>query len=195
MIRIYGKLARQFKKRYGTDPRAIPIRVESASEMMRALDANFPGFRRLLNRSGYYRVTSDDKVVPESEVEMNFLGSREWSIMPAAAGSKEGGVLQTIAGAVLIVVGVVASAYGYGAIGSPLIKMGAAMMIGGVGQMLTGTPDMGDPGANEAQDERRSFLFSGPTNVVEPGTTIPLVYGEIFVGSIAVSGGEIIEEY
>ena len=37
------------------------------------------------------------------------------------------------------------------------------------------------------QDPRLSFNFSGIQNVTRAGTPIPLVYGEVFAGSVVIS--------
>lgn len=54
-------------------------------------------------------------------------------------GSKRGGVFQTILGVALVAVGAVASYFGGGAVGVPLMQFGAAMALGGVVQMLSTT--------------------------------------------------------
>ena len=42
----------------------------------------------------------------------------------------------------------------------------------------------------EAEEERRvSFSFGGTQQTGRAGTPVPLVYGEIFTGSVVISGG------
>lgn len=197
MISLYGSLARAFEKKYGISARNIPIKVRSVSEAMKAMEANFAGFRAMIKRRGLYHISRGDvletgKPVPEAEVEMAF-GETSFHIMPVVAGCGGKGVWQTIAGVVLIVVGVIASAYGYGAVGGPMIKMGFAMVVGGVAQMLASSPGA-DYGASEKVDERKSYLFNGPTNAVEPGTTIAVAFGKTWVGSAVASGGIVVED-
>jgi predicted phage tail protein len=69
---------------------------------------------------------------------------REIRIVPVVMGSKRGGVLQTILGAVLVVVGAIGTftvgQAGAVALGAIYHEMGAAMMAGGVMQMLSPQP-------------------------------------------------------
>ena len=39
------------------------------------------------------------------------------------------------------------------------------------------------------QDPRLSFSFSGTQQTSRAGTPVPIVYGEIFTGSVVISGG------
>jgi predicted phage tail protein len=59
------------------------------------------------------------------------------------------------------------------------------LVLGGVSQLLTPTPktnkDEGDP--------RKSFSFSGIQNTSRAGLPVPVVYGEMLVGSVVVSAG------
>jgi predicted phage tail protein len=193
MIRLYGSLAKTFKEKYDYDPKNIDIKVNSVQEVMKALEANFNGFKDLIKKSGFYRVTRGEsfrkgKDVSEDEVQMSFK-DEEWRIMPLPAGAGgKGGLFTAIAGVVLIAVGAVASYFGYGAIGVPLMKLGLAMVIGGVAQMLAPQPGTADYGDREI-DKKPSYLFNGPVNTSQPGVTIPVVYGESFIGSSFISGG------
>lgn len=189
MINLYGSLAKHFEKKYKATNK-LPIRVSSLREAMLAMEANFPGFKRLLRKKGHYHVVRGSDLVQgrtvlEPEISMNF-GESDWHILPVAMGGKQG-VVQTIIGAVLVIVGAVATAFGYGAIGVPMMKMGVALMIGGIAQMMAPSPN--GSLERERPEERPSYLFSGPVNSVEPGTPIGVGYGEFFVGTVTVSGG------
>ncbi|HEA3476491.1 TPA: tail assembly protein, partial [Escherichia coli] len=61
-------------------------------------------------------------------------------IVPVIIGSKKAGLLQTILGAVLVAVGAVLNFTPWAAASPFLYKFGAAMMIGGVVQMLSPQP-------------------------------------------------------
>ena len=39
------------------------------------------------------------------------------------------------------------------------------------------------------QDPRLSFNFAGTQQTSRAGTPVPIVYGEIFTGSVVISGG------
>ncbi len=82
------------------------------------------------------------------------------------AGSKRGGVLQTILGAVLVVGALALGPVGIGAIaGSTAMSiglMGGSMMIGGVVQMLS--PQPGGLASRQDPDNAPSYAFGGPVN-------------------------------
>jgi predicted phage tail protein len=192
MINLYGGLARSFQKRYGENPKAIPIIVNSAQEAIKAMDANFPGFRSLIRRKGYYRVVRGQDVINgqdinEEEVKVRFADDT-WHFMPIAAGAK-GGVIQLVLGAILIVVGICLY---YTPFGVPLIMMGAGLMLSGLATMLTPMPEMQK---KQGGDDTPSYLFNGAINVAEPGLTVPVAYGETWIGDIPISFGVQVEEW
>jgi len=73
----------------------------------------------------------------------------------------------------------------------------ASAVIGsiGVGLALTGVSGLLSPtsavpsGANSSYDPRKSYSFSGVQNVARQGVPVPVVYGEVVVGSIVISSG------
>jgi len=73
-------------------------------------------------------------------------GGRVIRIVPVIIGSKRAGALQTILGAALVVVGAIGAftpigqAFGGAAWGPAAMKVGAALMVGGVAQMLSPQP-------------------------------------------------------
>lgn len=111
-------------------------------------------------------------------------------------GSKRAGVLQTILGAVLVVVGVLGStigqAWGGGVWGPAAWKIGAAMMVGGVVQMLSPQP----AGLASKQDaaNQASYAFGGVTNTVAQGYPVPLLYGKRLIGGAIISAGIYVED-
>lgn len=99
-------------------------------------------------------------------------------IMPALTFAKEGGIIQTIIGAALIVVGLLVPP-----LAAFLIPAGIAMVAGGLLQMLTPQPQLN--GANE--DVVRSKYLPSTQNTVRIGTPIPLLYGRFRVGGHILS--------
>ena len=49
--------------------------------------------------------------------------------------------------------------------------------------------------ANNSNDDPNSFTFNGILNTVNAGGAIPVVYGEVFTGSIIVSAGIDTEDF
>ena len=79
--------------------------------------------------------------------------------------------------------GVVAGSVLGTAIGTGLSAIGAGLILQGVGDMLYPTQDV------EFEDNPQiSFNFSGTQNTARAGTPVPIVYGEIFTGSVVISG-------
>ena len=64
--------------------------------------------------------------------------------------------------------------------------VGLMLSISGVSEMLFPLPKPGE--FNSEQDPRISFGFSGTQNTSRAGTPVPIVYGEIFTGSVVISG-------
>ena len=70
-------------------------------------------------------------------------------------------------------------------IGTALSAVGAVMVLQGVSDMLFPLPD--EPDFSSEGDPRISFNFSGTQNTSRAGTPVPIVYGEIFTGSVVIS--------
>lgn len=188
-ISLYGLLARKFQKKYNYNPKNIPITANTARDVVLGLEANFKGFKSLIKKSGAYKIANGSTlthgdVIDKEQINMKF-GNYQWHIMPVANGSGKFG--QIIIGVALIaasfIPGLNVAVAGY------LLAAGVMATLGGIAALLTPNPMIGNYGDREKSDEKPSYLFDGPKNTVEPGLTIPLVYGECFIGSITVSGG------
>lgn len=173
-IRLYGPLSR-----FG---RVHRLAVKSTAEAMRALCVVVPGFRQFMARSREQGLTFAVFVGRQnlSRDELDYpVGPEEIRIAPVLIGSKRGGLFQTILGATLAAVGAVVPAL------SPLIGLGASLALGGVVQMLS--PQTA--GLASVADNGTSYYFNGPVNSSAQGEPVPVVYGEITVGSKVVSSG------
>lgn len=101
-------------------------------------------------------------------------------IFPALAFGKEGGLIQTIIGTVLVVASFLLPA---GPWTPMLMSTGITMIIGGVMQMLSPVPQLNS--GNES--EQRSKYLPSSQNTVAIGTPIPLLYGRYRVGGHILS--------
>lgn len=187
MISLYGSLAKKFEEKFNHSARNIPIPVSSGTELMRAMEANFKGFRNLIERSGYYHLIrgshlDNGRDVCADEIKMRF-GETDWHVMPTAAGGKSGWG-QALLGAVLI-----GASFFVPVGGTVLFGLGMSTTLGGVAQALSPNPSTGDYAERENPEARPSYLSSGPVNTVEPGLTLPVGYGDFWAGSITISGG------
>lgn len=181
-VRLYGKLGARFGRRF-------ELAVASPAEAIQALCVLLAGFKRELltsrDKGVTYAVFVGKRNLAKEELELP-PGRGEIRIAPVLVGNKRGGILQTILGAVLVVVGAVISFYGGGA-GTPLMQMGAAMMLGGVVQMLSPQPQ--GLSAKDSAQNGASYNFNGPVNTSAQGNPVPVLYGEMLIGSAVISGG------
>lgn len=180
-VRIYGALGTKFG-------RLFRLAVSSPAEAIRALCAQIPGFERELmsskDRGVGYAVFVGKRNIGEDQ--LNWKGGVEdIRIAPMLMGAKKGGIFQIIVGVVLVIVGMVATAWGFGAIGVPLTNMGYAMIIGGVIQLLMPSPK--GPGDLDKPENRPNYAFNGPINTQAQGNPVPVLYGELIVGSAVIS--------
>ncbi|EHZ3106994.1 tail assembly protein [Escherichia coli] len=113
-------------------------------------------------------------------------------IVPVIIGSKKAGLLQTILGAVLVAVGAVLNFTPWAAASPFLYKFGAAMMIGGVVQMLS--PQPAGLASKQSSDNRASYAFGGVTNTAAQGYPVPLLYGRRQIGGAIISAGIYVED-
>jgi predicted phage tail protein len=124
--------------------------------------------------------------------EFSLSGTTEIRIVPVIAGSKNGGLFQTVLGVVLIVAGVVVTALSGGGaspIGAALITTGIGMAIGGVVQMLSPTPKSAGQQEQASTENKPSYLFNGAFNSTQQGLPVPVVYGKMLVGSSVIAVG------
>lgn len=68
-----------------------------------------------------------------------------------------------------------------------LAMLGAMVALGGV--VMAMSPQQKANYNNREVDRSESFIYNGPLNTVEQGGPVPLIYGEITVGSKVISAG------
>lgn len=176
-IRLYGELGRLFG-------RIHRLAVETPAEAMRALSVLVPGFERYMltsrERGLEFAVFIDKRNIGEAELQ--FGGKGDIRVAPIIKGSKRGGVLQTILGVVLIVVG-----YMFPVLSPYLYPAGVSLIAGGVIQMLSpqakGLKGRADP------DNQPSYAFGGPVNTTAMGNPVALGYGKRRIGGAIISAG------
>ena len=181
-IKLYGDL------REITGHSELDAHVNSVGDCIRFLLMNWPQLEGHMNQR-YYQVLTDGNEIGEEEV--HYPVAKEIKIVPVIAGAG-GGVGKFLIGAALIGL----SFTGAGALaftmfgkeivlGSVLGNLGIGLAISGVAEMLFPMPE--PPKFENDQDPRISFDFGGTPNTSRPGTTLPVVYGEIFTGSTVIS--------
>ncbi|ELY2765847.1 tail assembly protein [Cronobacter malonaticus] len=186
-VRLYGALG----ARFGRVHRLV---IASPAEACRALSVILPGFEQYMQtahlRGLRFAVFRGKKNIGQDELKHN-SGEEDIRIAPVIGGSKRGGVLQTILGAVLVVGALALGPVGIGAIGGSTAMsiglMGGSMMIGGVVQMLS--PQPGGLASRQDPDNAPSYAFGGPVNTTAMGNPVGLLYGEREIGGAIVSAG------
>lgn len=173
--------------------------IRTNSEAVYSLSKTIDGFEKYLNTSRMrgltYAVFKGKKNIGVDDLGFPVTGD-VIRIVPVVIGSKKAGLLQTILGAVLVVVGVLGStigqAWGGGVWGPAAWKIGAAMMLGGVVQMLSPQPS----GLASKQDaaNQASYAFGGVTNTAAQGYPVPLLYGKRRIGGAIISAGIYVED-
>lgn len=170
------------------------LETGTAKEAFGALKHTVPGFEDFIRDSARkgqrYAIFRNRENVGEDRFTLS--GTTEIRIVPVISGSKNGGLFQTVLGVVLIVAGVVVTALSGGSaspIGAALISTGIAMTIGGVIQMLSPTPKSPSQQEQAGTENKPSYLFNGAFNSTQQGLPVPVVYGQMLVGSSVVAVG------
>jgi predicted phage tail protein len=176
-IRLYGKLAKF------VGHRVLEADVATAAEAVRFLLANWPELERHM-ADQHYRVhtAGDDLTLDDLHNPMG----QELRIVPVVAGA--GAVGRIIVGVALVAFSLLLPGVGAvigGALMTKIGILGGALILSGVAQLLTPTPTI----SKDEADPRKSFSFSGIQNTSRVGTAVPVVYGELLVGSVVVSAG------
>jgi len=185
-IKLSGSLAQKFWRQ-----KTYLLETGTTQEAFSALKHTVDGFEDFIRdqaRLGMrYAIFRNRENVGVDHLTIS--GTTEIRIVPIIAGSKNGGLFQTVLGVVLVVVGVVASAFGQAWIGAPMIQMGIALTIGGVIQMLSPTPKAASQQDQAVTENKPSYLFNGAFNSTQQGLPVPIVYGQMLVGSSVVAIG------
>jgi predicted phage tail protein len=195
-IKVYGRLARFLGER------TFEAEINSPVDAVRFLIANFPKLQSHMVEQNYC-VKVGDYQINDKELDTP-VGSQEIKIVPVATGAR--GIGKFLLGAVLIGVAVFNPAVGMGLGGGLGFGTAAGAGFGatlaaaagnlGVYLALSGAAEMLSPVQSDTTtDDPNSFNFNGILNTINAGVAIPVVYGEVFTGSIIVSAGIDTEDF
>lgn len=173
-VRLHGELAKDFGRVWSLD-------IKSPKEAIAAIDANRPGFRRkileLAQQGMCFRVRTRSHDYDDKDVHTHLGREGRVDIIPIVMGSSAG--VRFVIGAVLV-----AANFLTGFNNPYVYQAGAALMLGSIVEWLTPVPKRDD--ANKSAD---SWTFNGPTNNVDQGMPVPIIYGEVLTGGYTISGG------
>ena len=191
-IKLYGELANF------VGHKEFEVKVETLSQAVSFLINNFVGIEEYMNPK-YYQVKVGNYSIDETEIH-HPIGQEDIHFVPVIQGAG-GNLGKILLGGALIALsfgvgGVFANPLAFGAKGfgfaaagmgaKAAFGIGAGLLLSGVSDMLFPVPKL--PDFNSEQDPRISFNFSGTQQTTRAGTPVPLVYGEIFTGSVVISG-------
>lgn len=173
--------------------------IRTPREVFRALSATIPGFEGFMKsskaRGQTFAVFVDDKNITQDGLDFPNAG-RTIRVVPVIMGSKRAGMLQTILGAVLVVVGAlgatIGQAWGGAAWGPYMMQAGGVLMAGGIVQMLS--PQASGLSSKRDADNQASYAFGGVTNTASQGYPVPLAYGKRRIGGAIISAGIYVED-
>jgi predicted phage tail protein len=181
-IKLYGKLAKFIGHR------VLEADVATAAEAVRFLLANWPELEAHMSDQ-HYRVSIGTYDIDLEELH-HPAGAAPISFVPVVTGA--GAVGRILAGVALIALSFLIIPLGIAAAGAGIATAvglaGASLLLGGVAQLLTPTPKV-PQGADNQDDPRKSYSFSGIQNTSRQGVPVPIVYGETIVGSVVISAG------
>ena len=185
-IKLYGELAKI------TGHKELDAVVNTTAQAVSFLVNNFPELESHMANK-YYQVLLDKEDVNIDELHFP-IGKSDIKFVPVISGS--GGIGKALLGGALIALSFSAGIFtapltmsgGFDAAGlgaKAAFGIGAGVVLSGVSDMLFPTPKM--PQFSSEQDPRLSFSFNGTQQTSRAGTPVPLVYGEIFTGSVVIS--------
>ena len=189
-IIIHGKLGKIYGKNH-------KFKLKKITELVPAINANAPGFKQKILgdfKSGHHYYFIDpknpDKEYNKPEDLLNAKPPEEIHIVPAILGAGPGALI--FGGLGLYGIGGSLTAAGvtlFGgkfAVGKFLQNIAIGFILSGIEALLFPPPDPKEQQV-ESKIDTSSYIFSSLRNNANQGFPIPLVYGELRVGSSIIS--------
>jgi len=191
-IKLYGELAKF------VGHKEFEVKADTLRHAVSFLINNFEGVEKYMNPK-HYQVKVGNYAIDESELSYP-IGQEDIHFIPVISGAGRG------FGKILLGAALIAGAFflpasipggpatfslkaglGGGFIAKSMVYVGASLALMGVSELLFPLPK--PPKFESEEDPRLSFSFGGTQQTGRAGTPVPLVYGEIFTGSVVISGG------
>ena len=200
-LKLYGELATF------VGHKEFEIQVHNLPQAISFLVNNFPEVEKYMNPK-HYLVKVGNYEITENEIH-DPIGQQDIHIIPVISGAggdtfntillgaaligasfffPGAGLFGTVSTSGQIAAGTTLTGFTAGGtvgtlIGTGISAIGAGLVLQGVGNMLYPTQD-----PSFEDNPQISFNFSGTQNTARAGTPVPIVYGEIFTGSVVISG-------
>lgn len=174
-VHLHGPLAKEFGKVWCLD-------IASPIEAIQAIACTRPTIKNMimdLHRKGLvFRVRSKIHDYDNDDVGMTLGDIARIDIIPIVKGAGPG--IRAVLGVVLIAAGALGTLTPFGAV---LVSAGIGLILGAVTEWLTPTPKQ------SSFRSLQSWTLGGPSNTVDQGLPVPVIYGEVLTGGYAISGG------
>jgi predicted phage tail protein len=195
-IKLYGELA-DF-----VGHKEFEVKADTLAHAVSFLINNFQGIERFMSPK-YYQVKVGDYSINEEEFA-HPIGKEDIHFIPVISGAGRGfgkillgaaliglafatgGASFTFAQVPLANAGQITGVAFSGFLGKAAVGLGSFLLLRGVSDMLFPLPEV--PNFESSEDPRLSFSFGGTQQTGRAGTPVPIVYGEIFTGSVVISG-------
>lgn len=177
-VRLQGELGKKFGRTWN-------ISARDPNHALRIINANTGGnlmswIRSKASRFTHYKIICEYKdgrkeAVSEDSYGLQWGDVKRVRFTPVivGAGGKVGGIIQTVVGVVLVVAGLMTGNY-------PMALQGAAMLFGGISQLLA-------PKVKKEDNRRTSHYFNGTEQTQEQGAPVQLIYGRCKVSGFPIS--------
>lgn len=165
--------------------RYYDLAIKTGNEGIHALTVQLPELKREIIEGWYQVRIAGRDVSPENVAQRLNEPLPEGAIIhivPRIAGAGKGGIFQVLAGAALVAASFIPGLNVVAA--GVMLSLGASMAVGGVSQMLA--PKAAGP-AHQTDNGKQNTYFSSLDNMAAQGNPLPLLYGEMLVGSRVVS--------
>ena len=187
-VKLYGELAKF------VGHKEFEVKVDTVGKAVSFLVHNFPEIQSHMNPR-YYQVKVGNFDIDENEINYP-IGNEDIHFIPVIDGAGKGfgkmllgaamiGLAFAMPGAVFQGFGGFGAAAGFSGFQAAVGNIGIALVLSGVSDMLFPLPQPQKFSSEE--DPQLSFSFSGVQNTSRAGTPVPIVYGEIFTGSVVIS--------
>lgn len=186
-IRLFGDLVK-FKSEWSLD-------VSTVAEAVRAIEANRPGFVAAASAGDYVLILADFETPDNSRQVTTDNALHPWGnevllIVPRVGGNEPISATMIMSASIAMTGSIAMSAATAAIMATVLnmvIGMAISMALNMVVGLISGSNDGTKATNQEAPENKPSYLFNGVVNTTRQGHRIPLLYGQLMVGSSVLS--------
>lgn len=186
-IRLFGDLEK-FKSEWSLD-------VLTVAEAVRAIEANRPGFVAAASAGDYVLILADFENPDHSRQVTTDNALHPWGnevlfVVPRVGGNDPISATMIMYASIQLTGTIVMSTAVASIMATVLnvvIGMAISMALNAVVGLISGSNDGTKATNQEAPENKPSYLFNGVVNTTRQGHRIPLLYGQLIVGSSVLS--------